>query len=118
MPVDQRKQRNAGEPGDGCFPPEPVEYRRHEFRDVLLLDDIEATAVNHPYAIVRCLLAILLHYFSEPTVQPCKEVRLADPQNAGEDVDPVQNHVQPLGKVEVHEEDLSVVVTDELCVRI
>ncbi len=90
--VDEDEQDEAREPCEQRLEAEPVEVLI-EVKLLRLIDDVEAAAVHHPHlplAVADGALRV-----GEPPVEPREEVGRADPQDAGEDVRPAHEQVEP-----------------------
>src|SRR5205823_2444016 len=77
---------DAGEPCQRRLPLEPVQGLGQQLRRGLLVDDVEAAAMHHPDVAL----------FVQGVIEPGEEIRLADPHDPGEDVEPAHAQVEPL----------------------
>src|SRR5262249_51194923 len=94
--VDQHEQDHSSQPRHGCFPTKPADLARTYVERLLLLDRVEATAVNHPHGRELFVRRSVVLKSAELSIEPCKVIRLPDPHNAGKDVEPTDTQVQPL----------------------
>src|SRR3954470_15552985 len=81
---------------------------RHDVGRLLLFDEVEAAAVNHPNVLfggflwIRSVFGVLCFELGKPAIKPGKIIGGADPKNSSEDMDPAKNQIGPFSQVEVH----------------
>ena len=99
--VEHREKGKAGEPGRVALPHRPVQSRR-QFgrRHRVLLLVIEAPAVHRPELAADALGAVGCGFRGRQAVVEADEVeRSADPGDAGDDVGPAQQQVEPVEQI-------------------
>ncbi len=106
VPVDDREERHAGEPGGVGLPLGPVQVLAQRLADragAELLADVEAAAVHRPQLAEHAALRVRrVPRRLERHVEHHEVERGADPRDAGDEVQPADAEVQPVDDVTLH----------------
>src|SRR5262249_13893649 len=86
--VQEDEEHHAADPRERRFPAEPVQPARNSRDELLLLDDVEAAAVYEPHIVSA----------GELSVEPCEEIRRANPEDRGKHVRPAQQEIDPFAQ--------------------
>ncbi len=102
--VEDAHQREAREPRRVRLPLEPVEGLRQRLRrDLELLDEVEATAVDFPRLAPDAGLDVLrLRRRVEMVVESHEVERRPDPDDARDHVEPAEQEVEPVDQVRIN----------------
>ena len=105
-PVDQREQSHARQPGRVGFPFRPVEFFGERFADrpdEVFLAVVEAAAVHRPELAGNAALGVLRALrLLQRTVEHDEVKRRANPRDAGDEMQPAQQQVDPVEQVSFH----------------
>ena len=101
--VEDAEEREAGEPRRVRLPLEPLQSLGEGLRrDGELLHEVEAATVDLPRLAADARLGVLLSRGRLQVVVECDEVeRGANPDDAGDDVQPAQDEVEPVDEIRV-----------------
>ena len=101
--VEDAEEGEARQPGRVRLPLEPVQrLGQRARRDAELLDEVEAAAVDLPRLAGDAFVCVLLPLGRRQVVVERDEVeRRADPDDAGDDVQPAEDEVEPVDEVRV-----------------
>jgi len=104
--VEDDEQREPGEPGRVGLPLEPEEWLRQLLRrDLVLLDVVEAAAVDLPGLAADALLGVpLLLRRAQVVVESDEVERRSDPRDPRDQVQTADEQVEPVGRVGVEGE--------------
>ena len=99
--IEDDQEREAAQPSGVRLPLEPVQrLRQHARRDGVLLHLVEAAAVDLPRLAADAGVAVWLAGRRPQMIVERDEVKgRADPDDAGDDVQPAQEQVEPVGRV-------------------
>jgi hypothetical protein len=83
---------NAAPPRQSRFPTEPMQGLRQILRNSLPSDNVKTATVDQPqrFFVIEC------------SIHPRKEKCLAYPENAGKNMEPSNDEVQPLAEHVIH----------------